>query len=302
MPVFHRKVPKVEYAAPESLDEALTMLSSSQHGEIKMMAGGTDLVPKLKRREIQNPACVLDLKRIEGLNHIRHDKDSGLNLGPLATIHDVAESPVVKDKFSILSEAASSIGSVQVRNRGTVVGNICNAVPSADTAPALLTMQAELKIARTGGERTVNIDDFFAGPYETVLGDDELVQEIRIPPLPQNAKGRYLKLTPRKSMDLAIVGVAVVLVAEKGVCKDIRIALGAVAPTPMRAKRAEEALKGINLGSKAIEDAARIASEESCPIDDHRASAEYRREMVKVLTRRAIHDIISPDETTRTAI
>ena len=138
----------------------------------------------------------------------------------------------------------------------------------------------------------VNIEDFFTAPNQTVLADEEILQEIQISNLPPHAKGIYLKLTPRRAMDLAIVGVAVVVIAEDGFCNDIRIALGAVAPTPIRAKRAEGILKGQKFDEQAIEKAAQTAAEESKPIDDHRASAEYRREMVKILTRRAINQAI----------
>jgi len=288
MVTFYRRLPKFDYLAPKTMDEALSLLSQHK-GKAKVIAGGTDLVPKMKRREIKASEYIIDLKCIPNLNYIRYDESSGLTLGALTTIHAVEASPIIQEKFSVLFQAAESIGSTQVRNRGTIAGNICNAVPSADTAPALLTTQAKLKLVSQKGERTVNIEDFFTGPNETVLSDGEILQEIQVPNLPPNSKGRYLKLAPRRSMDLAIVGVAVVVVPEDGICKDIRIALGAVAPTPIRVKKAEDTLKGQGFNDEVIERAAQIAAEESHPIDDHRASAEYRRDMVKVLTRRAIN-------------
>ena len=288
MVTFYRRLPKFNYLAPKTMDEALSLLSQHK-GKAKVIAGGTDLVPKMKRREIKASEYIIDLKCIPNLNYIRYDESSGLTLGALTTIHAVEASPIIQEKFSVLFQAAESIGSTQVRNRGTIAGNICNAVPSADTAPALLTTQAKLKLISQKGERTVNIEDFFTGPNETVLSDGEILQEIQVPNLPPNSKGRYLKLAPRRSMDLAIVGVAVVVVPEDGICKDIRIALGAVAPTPIRVKKAEDTLKGQGFNDEVIERAAQIAAEESHPIDDHRASAEYRRDMVKVLTRRAIN-------------
>jgi CO/xanthine dehydrogenase FAD-binding subunit len=291
MVTFYRRLPKFEYLAPKTIAEALSLLSRYKE-RAKVIAGGTDVVPQLKRREIKAPQYIIDLKGIPGLDYIKYDEVGGLALGALATIHAVETSAIIQEKFSILFQAAQSMASPQVRNRGTIVGNICNAVPSADTATALLTLEAKLKLVSQQGERMVNIEDFFTAPNQTVLADEEILQEIQISNLPPHAKGIYLKLTPRRAMDLAIVGVAVVVIAEDGFCNDIRIALGAVAPTPIRAKRAEGILKGQKFDEQAIEKAAQTAAEESKPIDDHRASAEYRREMVKVLTRRAINQAI----------
>ena len=175
------------------------------------MAGGTDLVPRLKRREIKAPEYIIDLKGVPNLDYIKYEEDKGLKLGALATIRAVATSPIIQDKFSILFQAANSMASVQVRNRGTLAGNICNAIPSADTAPALLILGAKVKLINLKGERFVNAEDFFVGPGEAVLNDDEILGEIQVPNPPPQSRGVYLKLTPRRSMDLAIVGVAVVL-------------------------------------------------------------------------------------------
>jgi len=290
MTTFYRRLPRFNYLAPVTLNEALSLLVRYK-GKAKVIAGGTDFVPKLKRREIGAPEHVIDLKAIPGLDNIKYDV-SGLSLGALVTIGAVETSAIIQEKFGILAQAARSMASPQVRNRGTIAGNICNAVPSADSAPALLTLGAKLKLISRKGERTVGIEDFFTGPSQTALADDEILQEIHIPHPPPNSKGVYLKLTPRRAMDLAIVGVAAVVIAEDGVCKDIRIALGAVAPTPIRAKDAEAILKGQKLDDKLIEKAALAAAGQSKPIDDHRASAEYRRDMVEVLVRRAIKQAI----------
>ena len=287
MVTFYRRLPRFKYLAPKTIDEALFLLSQYK-GRAKVIAGGTDVVPQLKRREIRAPEYIIDLKGISDLDYIKYDEVGGLTLGALATIHAVETSSIIREKFSVLFQAAESMASAQVRNRGTIVGNICNAVPSADTAPALLALEAKLKLLSQKGARMVNIEDFFTAPNKTVLSDEEILQEIQVPNLPPYSKGRYLKLTPRRSMDLAIVGVAVVVILGDGICNDIRIALGAVAPTPIRAKRAEGILRGQKFNSEVMEKAAQIAAEESRPIDDHRASAEYRREMVKVLVKRAI--------------
>lgn len=292
MVTFYRRLPRFEYVQPKTIDEALSLLAKYK-GKAKLIAGGTDLLPKMKRREIKAPTYVIDLKGLPDLDYIKYDEKGGLAIGALTTIHAVEASPIIQQKFSVLAQAASSMASTQVRNRGTVAGNICNAVPSADSAPALLTLEARLKLMSQKAERVVNIEDFFTGPNETVLTDTELLGEIQISNLPPKSRGVYAKLTPRRSMDLAIVGVAAVVIPEDGVCKDIRIGLGAVAPTPIRAKRAEDTIRGQQVTKELIERSAKTAAEESCCIDDHRASAHYRMEMVKALVARAINQALS---------
>lgn len=290
MVTFYRRLPKFYYVAPNAIEEVLSLLSQYKD-RVKVIAGGTDLVPKLKRREIKAPEYIIDLKGIPDLDSIRYSEGSGLRLGALVTIHAVETSPVIGEKFSVLFQAAQSMASVQVRNRGTIAGNICNAVPSADTAPALLVLDAELKLISLRGERLVKVEDFFIGPNKTVLTGEEILQEIRVPEL-LGGKGVYLKLAPRRSMDLAVVGVAVAVVLENGVCREARIALGAVNPIPMRARKAESIIKGQRMKAEVVERAAQIAAEECHPISDHRASAEYRIEMVRVLTKRAINQAL----------
>jgi carbon-monoxide dehydrogenase medium subunit len=290
MTTFYRRLPRFEYLAPATLAEAISLLARHK-GRARIIAGGTDFVPKLKRREIGAPDYVVDLKGIPGLDQIKQDA-GGLTIGALVTIGAVETSPIIQEKFAILAQAARSMASPQVRNRGTIAGNICNAVPSADSAPALLTLGAKLKLISHKGARTVGIEDFFTGPNRTALNDDEILQEIHIPHPPPKSKGVYLKLSPRRAMDLAIVGVAAVVTAQDGICKDTRIALGAVAPTPIRAGKAEAVLKGQKFDDNLIEKAAKAAAGQSRPIDDHRASAEYRRDMVEVLVRRAIKQAI----------
>jgi CO/xanthine dehydrogenase FAD-binding subunit len=291
MVTFHRRLPKFDYLQPNTIEEALSLLSQYK-GRAKLMAGGTDLLPKLKEREIETPEVIIDLKMLPDLGSIEYDEVDGLKLGALVTIQSVETSPIVQERFGILFQAVESMASAQVRNRGTIAGNLCNAVPSADTAPALLTLEARVKLTSQKGERIVNIEDFFIGPGETVLTNEEILKEIHVPNLPPHSRGRYLKLSPRRSMDLAVVGVATVVIVEDQICEDIRIALGAVAPTPIRAKQAENVARGQKLSDEVIARAARVASEECSPIDDHRASAEYRCNMVEVLTKRAIQQAI----------
>jgi CO/xanthine dehydrogenase FAD-binding subunit len=290
MGIFYRRLPRFDYIVPKTLDEALNFLNERK-GSAKLLAGGTDLVPQLKKREMKAPEYVIDLKGIPGLDTVLYDED-GLHIGPLATISSIAQSPTVHEHYPMLVQAALSMASPQVRNRGTFAGNICNAVPSADSAPSLLALNASVTIRSFTGEKTIPIDHFFTGPRKTMLATDEMLVGITVPKPPAESRGVYLKLSPRHSMDLAIVGVAALVVCENSVCKDIRIALGAVAPTPIRAPMAEAVLQGKQATSALVNEAAKNAITQCSPIDDHRASQEYRCDMVYVLTRRALNQIL----------
>lgn len=289
MVTFYRRLPQFDYLTPKTVDEALSLLNQYK-GKARLIAGGTDLIPQLKGRLVEAPQYIIDLKKIPGLDYIKYDKAGGLNIGALATIRAAIDSPVIKEKFGVLAQAAANMASPQVRNRGTITGNICNAVPSADSAPALLVLDARLKLAGAKGTRTVAVADFFTGPNRTVI-KDEIVTEIQIPTPPTGSKWAFIKLSPRKAMDLAVVGVAVLAVADNGMCQEIRIGLESVAPTPIRAQKAEALLKGQKFDGN-IAKAAKAAAGESKPISDHRASAEYRRDMVEVLVKRAIEQAI----------
>ncbi|MBI2854089.1 MAG: xanthine dehydrogenase family protein subunit M [Chloroflexi bacterium] len=276
------------YSAPGSLDEALALLN--KYGtRARVLAGGTELINDMRRGAV-NPQQVIDLKRIPGLGAIERNA-SGLKVGATARIRDIERSLIVRKEFRILSEAAAMLGSVQVRNKATIGGNICRASPSADMPPCLIAMGATARVVGKSGERTIALDEFFLGPGKTALGADEILTEIQIHCLPEHAACVYLKLSPRKAMDLAVVGVAVRLVTNAAVsrCLDARIGLGAVGPTPIRAKKAEAALLKANLTGSVVEEAARTASSEARPITDVRGSEWYRREMVEVLVRRAIN-------------
>ena len=291
MVTFWRRLPRFDYVKAGSLDDVLKLLADGEGRTCKVYAGGTDLIPKLRERVIGVPDLLIDLKGVPDLDYIECGEGGVLRIGALATVSSVAHSALVKERFGVLAQAATSIASTQVQNRGTIVGNICNAVPSADSAPALLCLGAEVVCLSRRGERTVGIEGFFKGPNQTDLAPDEVVKEIRIPEMAGGAKGVYLKLSPRSKMDLAVVGVAAVAVMEEGKYKDVRLALGAVAPTPLRARRAEAVLLGKGAAEKAVEKAARTASEEARPIDDHRASAQYRKMMVSVLVKRAVQGL-----------
>ncbi len=277
---------RFEYYEPETLSEAVSLLGR-HNGQASVLAGGTDLLIEIKE-QIRSPDYVINIKKIPGLDHLTYEDPVGLRIGALATARAVETFPVAIDKYAGLAQAVKELGSIQVRNRATVVGNICRASPSADTPPPLIADGATVTIFGPKGERELPLEDFFTGPGQTVLGYDEIVKELAVPsPLPRAGKV-YIKHGRRKAMELATVGVAVSLSLVGEVCDRIQIVLGAVAPTPMRARSAEYALRGTVIDEKAIEAAARAAMEESHPISDVRSSAEYRREMVKVLTRRAV--------------
>jgi carbon-monoxide dehydrogenase medium subunit len=278
-------VKEFEYLEPKSLPQALEWLNTYR-GRARVLAGGTDLYLRLRKR-VFLPDYVIDLKRVPDLNYITPNRGGGVQIGPTTLQDDVAESSLMQEMYPALAEAALWVGAVQTRNRATLVGNLCNASPAADTAPALLSYGAQVKIASAQGERTIALDAFFMGPGRTDLQDHELVAEIILPAPQPRTGGAFFRRT-RTAMDIAVVCAAAVLSLANGTCGDVRISLGAVGPTPMRAVRAESALRGQSLTEPLIAEASRIAAEEARPIDDVRSSAEYRREMVDVLTRRGL--------------
>jgi CO/xanthine dehydrogenase FAD-binding subunit len=278
-----RSLQPFNYLRPSSLSEALKLLGNYGK-EAKVLAGGTDLIVGMKEKGL-SPGYVIDIKGIKGLDGISYDPKEGLWIGTLATMNEVNASSCIREHYPFLSLAAGEVGSVQVRNRATIGGNLCNAAPSAETAPALLCLDAVLTVAGPKGERAVEIEEFFQGPGMTVL-DGEILTGIRIPPVPR--KGIYIKHSPRNAMDIAVIGVAAAVTPGQGGWKEVRIALGAVAPTPIRVREAEELLLKKGRVKEAIEEAGRIAGKAASPIFDVRASAEYRREMVGNLVKRAL--------------
>lgn len=283
-----RNLPRFEFLSPKTVEEAIVLMN--RYGqEVNVIAGGTDLIPLMKKGELK-PHYVLSLSKIETLREIRFVEKAGLRLGALCTIAEIERSQVIREQYPILNQAASVLGSMEIRNRGTVGGNLCNARPSADMAPSLLVLGARAAMASIKGERVVPLEDFFVGPGKTVLATDEILARLEIPTLKPGSGGEYIKLGIRKARDIAVVGVAAVLslASSDGICAEARLALGAVAPTPMRARKAEKILTGRKIDEGIMELAAEAASEEASPITDLRASEGYRRAMVRVLTRRAI--------------
>jgi carbon-monoxide dehydrogenase medium subunit len=286
--MFIRRLPRFEYHAPTSLQEALDHLS--QYGDNgKVFAGGTDLLVAMKKKETI-AEHLINLKGIKELKGIYYDETRGLKIGGLVTLGELERSKVVKEKFSILWDAVNLMAAPQIRNLGTIGGNLCSAVPAADTAPPLIALGASVKLEGSNGGRTVLVENFFEGPGESVLKPYEILTEVLIPDLSENSGGAHFKLMRRNALDLALVSVAVYmrLDAEKRACQEVRIALGAVAPTPIRASRAEEILINKEIDENLGAEAGRVACQEARPISDIRASEEYRTAMVEVLTKRAI--------------
>ena len=283
-----RSIGQFEYRKPGSLRETLRLLKN-KGAHIKVMAGGTDLILQIKQGQI-SPSLVLDVKNVPELNRLEWNEAGGLHIGAAVPLSKLLASAIVSERFNILAQACSVIGSMQIRNLGTVGGNICNAAPSADLAPALLCLGARAIVASNTGTRKVNLDDFFVAPGETIMGSNELLIEIEVPTPPAHSAGCYMRHTTREEMDIAVAGVASFLTMSprSKKLKEVRIALGAVAPTPLRAHDAEALLIGKAVTQRIIEEVAEKAAEEANPISDIRASAEYRRELVKVLTRRTL--------------
>ncbi|HYS16993.1 MAG TPA: xanthine dehydrogenase family protein subunit M [Candidatus Binatia bacterium] len=277
---------RFELILPESVDDCVRALA--QRGpETKLLAGGTDLLPQLKNGLLK-PARVIDLSGVARLRAIEPADGRGLRIGAAVTARTLELDKSVRARYLSLAESGALVGSVQVRNLATLGGNLCNAAPSADMAPPLLALDAEAVITGPKGERRVPIAAFFTGVRRTVLAPDELLLELVVPTPAPHSGGHYLRHTPRRELDIAVVGVASQLTLANGVCTKARIALAAVAPVPVRATAAEQALEGQPVTPDRIARAADLAVEVARPISDQRGSAEFRRHLVRVLTRRTL--------------
>lgn len=282
-----RRPEPLEIYQPTSIGEASAIVKEKGPGG-RFLAGGTDLVIAMKEKGL-SPKYVVDLKRVPNLSGIREEADGSLTIGALTTMREVETSPAVCKRFPFLAQSAAEVGSIQIRNRATIGGNMANATPSADVAPALLVLEAKAKIAGAAGERTLNLGEFFRGPGQTVMLPEEILTAIVIPATQPKLVGEYIKFSPREMMDLAYVGVAVALVLDANKrCDSARIALGAVSPTPMRAPKAEAVIEKQILTEELAQRAGEEAARECKPISDVRSSAEYRRAMVGAMTKRAL--------------
>jgi carbon-monoxide dehydrogenase medium subunit len=310
---------RYEYHKPETIQEAID-LASQYDGNAVLIAGGTDVMVQIRGKKMA-PKALISLRNIKELEH--KDKD---RIGAGTTHTDIQKDGYIKDRLSALYDAVCNLGSVQIRNVATLGGNICNAAPSADTACPLLVLDAQAMVEGKDGERRIAIDDFFIGPGETALKRGEILKEFILPDFDPKTGSAYIKHTRRAAMDLPIIGIAVRITLDRAdvrckdilctlepaskilamfsdenlKCEDVRIAMGVVAPRPIRAKQAEAALKGQVISDALLAQVSDIAANESSPRDSIRGEAWYRREMVKVLVRRAtvkaIDRVLRPDE------
>jgi carbon-monoxide dehydrogenase medium subunit len=276
-----------EYFAPDTLDEVFELLG--RYGdEAKLIAGGTALVI-LMRQNLVRPTAVISLRRLRELAGIAAD-DGGLRIGALATHREAETSPLVAERARVLSETLRHVATIRIRNVGTLGGNLAHADPNQDPPATLIALGASVELASKQGRREVPVDEFFTDYYETALQPGEVVTAIRVPGLPARAAAAFSKFLPRSADDYATVSVAaVVSLDESGQrCQDVRIGLGSAGSTPIRARQAEDALRGQELTDQNLRQAAAVAKTEVDPISDIRGSAEYKRDMAEVWVRRTL--------------
>jgi len=286
--MYLRRLPKFEYLAPRTIDEACDLLAT--HGnEAGLLAGGTDLLIQMRRRET-TPAYIIGLKGVAELAGARTRADGALVIGAMTTIESLLTSPLVRAKYGVLCETAALIGGPELRCVATLGGNVAGALPCADFPPALMTLGAQVKLKSRRGERTLPIENFYAEFGKTVAHPSELLTEIVLPPPPPASGGSYLKFHDRHSMDMTTVGVGAFVAWDeaKRTFSEVRIALASSAPVTLRARNAEAALAGQPFCEERLEQAAAAACAESAPRTSWRASREFRLELVKTLTKRAI--------------
>ncbi|MEM2958559.1 MAG: xanthine dehydrogenase family protein subunit M [Candidatus Jordarchaeaceae archaeon] len=287
-----------EYFAPTSVAEVLNLLS--RFGEKgRLLAGGTDLIPQMRLRT-KCPEVIIDLRKVRELCYVVNE-DYYIRIGSRTTLTEIVNSECVKVRIPVLAEAINQLGCIEIRNRATIGGNLCNASPSADTAPALLVLDASVKLMTVEGEKIVPLSGFFLGPGKTIMKPWELMTEITIPV--SDRKATFLKFGRRSGFTLSLISVAASLRIQGNVLRDVRVAMGAAAPTPVRCQRVEASLEGQIVSKEVIEKAALVAKEEVNPAREkesssryRRASDEYRREMAYLFVKRVLKKLTEGDE------
>jgi carbon-monoxide dehydrogenase medium subunit len=283
-------MPNIKLFQPGSLDEAVTLLAA-QNEDIKVISGGTALVIMLKNRLI-SPAALLSLGRLSELRNIRHEPGVGLRIGALVTIRDAELSPLVHDKQPALAEAFGKVGNVRVRHAATVGGNLTEADYASDPPCVLVALRARIKARSSRGEREIPLVNLFKGFYETTLAPDEILTELIVPDPVPGTRSTYLKYISRSSEDRPCAGMAAVLEAgADGACKNLRLVAGAVAEIPQEITAAEEQARGSRLSDRLIDDIAQAYADAIEPLSDLRGSAWYRKQIIRVLARRAIEQV-----------
>jgi carbon-monoxide dehydrogenase medium subunit len=278
-----------DYAAPTSVANVLSLLR--EHPQARLLAGGTDLLVQLRTGR-RTTDFVIDIKRVPELNELNYNPKTGLTLGSAVPCYRIYEDRAISAAYPALADVAALIGGTQIQNRASIGGNLCNAAPSADSIPILIALNARCRIAGPGGEREVPVEDFCTGPGTNILAPGEILLSLRLPPMPSNSGACYLRFIPRNEMDIAVAGAGVEVELANGMFRAARVALAAVAATPLLVKEAGEALAGQPVGEAAIQRAAAIASQAARPITDMRGTAEYRRHLCAVLTRRALETAV----------
>ncbi len=278
-----------EYIKPQNLADAIDAMQKYQNAFL--LAGGTDLLVSMKYNSIE-PDCIIDIKQIPHMNTFEYN--DGWRFGALTTVRDIETSEMLKEKMPYLGQAAKALGSIQIRNRATLGGNLCNASPCANFGAMFLALDAMVGIVSKDGERRLALHDFFVGPNQTVLKKGDVLTEIIVPVDAGQAEGIFLKNSMGKSNDLGLVNIAIALYRSPGtdLCRKIAIAMGAVAPTPMRAWQAEAVLSNNRLTPDLIARAAEEASGEASPISDHRASAGYRKQLIRTMVAKGISSLL----------
>lgn len=276
--------------APASIEETLQTLQTLQ-GKARVVAGATDLLLELERGLRPNTQTLIDITRLPGLGEITRDEDGVIHLGPLVTHNQCVASPIIRQFAPLLAEACWEVGSPQIRNRATIAGNLITASPANDSITPLMALNAEVTLASTHGERIVRLEEFYTGVRKTVMQEDELLVDIRFKGLDDMQQGTFIKLALRRAQAISVVNIAIVLTRSGSSVKQAFITLGAVAPTIIHAVHAEQFLVGKELTEDNIRQAGELAASDARPIDDLRGSANYRREMVRVLTRRGLSQL-----------
>jgi CO/xanthine dehydrogenase FAD-binding subunit len=276
-----------EYVAPTSIDEAVQAFAGAS-GNARALVGGTDLIDQIRVGR-RTPDLVIDMKRIPELDVLEYSAGSGLRIGAAVSCTRVHRHPDVKTNYPGIAIPSAFVGSVQIQNRASIGGNIGNGAPSGDTIPPLIALNATVTIAGPRGQRDEPLEGIFAGPGQLTLQPDEFLVEIKVPPPPPRSSSYYVRFIPRAEMDIAVAGVGVTLtVADGGRIDEVGIVLASVAPVPIRATSAESVVRGQVLNQELVREAGEKAVEAASPISDVRGSADYRIELVKVLTRRAL--------------
>lgn len=275
-----------EYLEPTTVAEACALLEQ-YNGEARVFAGGSSLTILLKQGFLQ-PKALINIKKIDELRHIEASPEGGLVIGALVTHHDIETSSLLARTLPMLCELEHDVANIRVRNMATVGGNIASGEPLTDLPCVFIALDASVRIAGASGERTVPLEEVFVDYYETRLKDDEVLTHVLIPPLPAHSAIEYFRFSSSSVVDKPCIGVAVRMsvVPDEGVCSAVRIGLGCVASTPMRARKAEALLEGNALNDERLEDAGRAAAEECSPLSDLRGSERYKREMVRALVKR----------------